>query len=614
MSRDENGRATLRATRLSEPIVLDGTLDDEVYSRIPPFTNFIQQEPHEGALATEQTEVWILFDESRVFVAARCWDSHPELMVANEMRRDHDGLNQNENFVVAFDSFYDRRNGFYFQTTPLGAIRELAIMDERLGRNVDWNTVWDAKASRFDNGWTLEMAIPFKSLRYKKVREQIWGVQLRRTVRWKNEVSYISPMSAAYGGRGIHRYSEAATLVGIEVPMRSRNIELKPYALSALTTDNTEEEPFSNDLGGDVGFDAKYGITNGLVADFTYNTDFAQIEEDEQEVNLTRFSLFFPEKRDFFLEGQGIFTFGGIQQGASRRARRGNANNDLTPIVFFSRRIGLTEGGIDPIQVGGRVTGRAGAYRIGALNIRTRGVDSAGIPDTNFSVFRLRRDVLRRSDIGVIATHRTTSFTEGAGVNSVFGFDGNFAFYQNLRLNGFYAVSRTPAREGNEGMSFDDDATSYSGKFDYAADRYGLSLEHLKVGRDFKPELGFLRREAFRRNFAGARFSPRPRSIDWIRRLVFQPDLDHITAASRRDGFKGRSASSTRTAIGLGSTIRTTSSTCPKSSRSRTASLCPWRNIVSRTCASLTASAHNEWCLERSASAPEDSSVGPGER
>lgn len=351
MSRDENGRATLRATRLSEPIVLDGTLDDEVYSRIPPFTNFIQQEPHEGALATEQTEVWILFDESRVFVAARCWDSHPELMVANEMRRDHDGLNQNENFVVAFDSFYDRRNGFYFQTTPLGAIRELAIMDEGLGRNVDWNTVWDAKASRFDNGWTLEMAIPFKSLRYKKVREQIWGVQLRRTVRWKNEVSYISPMSAAYGGRGIHRYSEAATLVGIEVPMRSRNIELKPYALSALTTDNTAEEPFSNDLGGDVGFDAKYGITTGLVADFTYNTDFAQIEEDEQEVNLTRFSLFFPEKRDFFLEGSVVAS--GSRRAASTRFRWAAASPaapvPIESALSTSGRVGWTRSGF-PIR------------------------------------------------------------------------------------------------------------------------------------------------------------------------------------------------------------------------------------------------------------------------
>jgi hypothetical protein len=531
MSRDENGRTTLRASRLREPIVLDGKLDDAVYATTTPYTGFIQQEPNEGELATEQTEAWIFFDDRHIFVAARCYDSHPELMVANEMRRDHDGLNQNENFVVAFDPFYDRRNGFYFQTTPLGAIRELAITDEGLGRNVDWNTVWDAKASRFEDGWTLEMAIPFKSLRYNRVREQIWGVQLRRTVRWKNEVSYISAIPAAYGPRGIHRYSEAATLVGIEVPLRSRNVELKPYALSSLTTDQTAEEPFSNDLGGDVGFDAKYGITSGLVADFTYNTDFAQIEEDEQQVNLTRFSLFFPEKRDFFLEGEGIFAFGGVRQGRPGRTQRGNAANDLTPIMFFSRRIGLTEAGIDPIRLGGRVTGRAGPYRIGALNIETRGLDTAEIPATNFSVVRLRRDILRRSDIGVIATHRTTSLTEGADANSVLGFDGNFAFYGNMRINGFYAVSRTRAdAEGNgDGFNFNDDAITYGGKFELEEDRYGMSFEHLNVGRDFRPELGFLRREAFRRNFATARFSPRPRSIDWVRRFVIESELDYIT-------------------------------------------------------------------------------------
>jgi hypothetical protein len=328
VARAAEGRATLRATRLSMPIVVDGTLDDDVYVKILPYTDFIQQEPNAGELATEQTEVWIFFDEKNVFVAARCWDSHPERMVANEMRRDNDGMNQNENFVVAIDPFYDRRNGFYFQTTPLGGVREIAVMDEGLGRNVDWNTVWNVKAGRFEHGWTLEMAIPFKSLRYRRVREQIWGVQLRRTVRWKNEVSYVTPMSPAYGGRAIHRYSEAATLVGIEVPLSSRSIELKPFALGSLATDNTVDPPSSNDLGADVGFDAKYGITNGLVADFTYNTDFAQIEEDEQVVNLTRFSLFFPEKRDFFLEGQGIFDFDGIQQAGARAARRGNANAD----------------------------------------------------------------------------------------------------------------------------------------------------------------------------------------------------------------------------------------------------------------------------------------------
>jgi hypothetical protein len=450
-------------------------------------------------------------------------------MVANEMRRDHNDINQNENFVVTLDTFYDRRNGFYFQTNPIGALRDQAVTDEGIGRNVDWNTVWDGKALVFDRGWTLEMAIPFKSLRYNEGRRQVWGVNMRRAVQWKNEISYLAPIAASHGPRGVHRFSDAATVVGIEVPLRSRNVELKPYGLSSLTTNQNGESPFANRLGGDAGLDAKYGLTSGLIADFTYNTDFAQIEEDQQQINLTRFNLFFPEKRDFFLEGQGIFAFGGVQQqrgGGS--ARPGNDSADVTPVVFFSRRIGLTESGEDPIRVGGRLTGRAGRYRVGALNIQTEGIDETGLAATNFSVFRLRRDVLRRSDIGVIATHRTTSLTEGAESNSLLGVDGNFAFFENLRVNGYYAVSRTPLAESNGGR-IGNDESSYTGKLEYSADRYGLVLEHLKVGEDFKPELGFLRRESFRRSFAQARFSPRPQSLEAVRRMVFEGELDYIS-------------------------------------------------------------------------------------
>ncbi len=529
--RDDLGRVTLRATRLEEGLVLDGKLDDPIYSQVPAMSDFIQQEPHEGQPATEKTEAWVFFDDQNIYVSARCWDSHPERMVANEMRRDHFNIFQNENFTLVIDTFYDRRNGYYFQTNPLGAIRETAVTDEGASNNQDWNTVWDVKATIFEKGWMLEMAIPFKSLRFKGGREQIWGINLRRVVRWKNEMSYLAPVSAAHGNRAIYRFSDAATLTGIEVPGQSRNAEVKPYALASMITNNNADIPFSNDLDGAVGFDAKYGLTKGLTADFTYNTDFAQIEEDQQQVNLTRFSLFFPEKRDFFLEGQGIFSFGGVRRrGGGRFFRPGNSTANLTPIMFFSRQIGLTEDGIDPIQVGARVTGRSGRYRLGALNIQTEGVDTIAIPATNFSVFRLRRDVLRRSDIGVIATHRTTSLTEGATSNSLFGVDGNFAFYQNLRINGYYALSRTPL----PGVLQSGDESSYLGRLDYAADRYGLQVEHLKVGGHFKPELGFLFRGAFRRSFVQGRFSPRATSIDAIRRFIFQGDFDTISDLNGR--------------------------------------------------------------------------------
>jgi hypothetical protein len=261
-----------------------------------------------------------------------------------------------------------------------------------------------------------------------------------------------------------------------------------------------------------------------LVADFTYNTDFAQVEEDQEQVNLTRFSLFFPEKRDFFLEGQSIFTFGGVELRGGSRNQPGDDETELTPIPFFSRRIGLTESGIDPILAGGRITGRAGAYRVGVLDIQTRGVEGTAAEATNFSVLRLRRDVLGRSDIGILATHRTTSLTAGADANSLLGADANFSLFTNLRLNAFYAVTRTSLAAGGDLPGND---ASYRAQLDYGGDTYGLVLQHLLVGEAFKPELGFLSREAFRRSFGQARFSPRP-DIAAIRRFVFQAEMDYI--------------------------------------------------------------------------------------
>ncbi|HEY7699394.1 MAG TPA: DUF5916 domain-containing protein, partial [Vicinamibacteria bacterium] len=360
ISRDENGRVTLRATRIAEPVLLDGKLDEAVYSRIPAVSDFVQQEPREGEPATEKTEAWVLFDDENIYVSARCWDSHPERMVINEMRRDNFNIFQNENVTLVFDTFYDRRNGFFFQTNPLGALRDQAVGDEGQTNNQDWNTVWEVKASVFDQGWMVEIAIPFKSLRYRPGRDQIWSFNLRRSIRWKNEETFLSPVAASHRFRGIYKFSEAATLVGIEVPGSARNLELKPYGLGSVVTDHTSDPPVSNDFDGDAGIDAKYGLTSGLVADFTYNTDFAQVEEDQEQVNLTRFSLFFPEKRDFFLEGQSIFTFGGVDLRGGGRNFPGDDETELTPIPVFSRRIGLTEDGIDPILTGGRVTGRAG--------------------------------------------------------------------------------------------------------------------------------------------------------------------------------------------------------------------------------------------------------------
>ena len=240
-------------------------------------------------------------------------------------------------------------------------------------------------------------------------------------------------MPASIGTGGHQRVSDYATLVGIEVPAGSRTLELKPFVASSLASDVTTTPAVSNDLGGDVGFDVKYGLTPNVTADFTYNTDFAQVEADEQQVNLTRFGLFFPEKREFFLENQGLFVFGGQ-----------NSNNQGdTPTLFYSRRIGLESGQLVPIGAGGRVTGRAGPYTIGLIDIQTRGVDGIRVPSTNFGVARVRRDILGRSAIGAILTGRSADALD-TGSSATYGLDATFGFFANLTINSYWARTTNP--------------------------------------------------------------------------------------------------------------------------------------------------------------------------
>lgn len=523
VARDEQGRVTMRAVRLDKPLTLDGRLDEEVYRQIPAVSDFIQQEPSPGQPATEKTELWVFYDDQNIYFAGRMFDSHPEREVANELRRDNRNIGQNDSFSVAIDTFYDRRSGYYFQTNAIGGIREALVTDERSGNNFDWNTVWNTRSAHFDGGWTAEMVIPFKSIRYRERGEQIWSINVRRVVRWKNETSFLSEVPASYGGPGSTRFNVAATLVGIEVPSKSRNLELKPYVIGQNLTNNTATPAIRNENDGNFGFDAKYGLTRSLIADFTYNTDFAQVEDDETQVNLTRFSQFFPERREFFLEGQGIFEFASVRTrgggGGGGGDGGGSSAPNETPLLFFSRRIGLQNGRPTPIRAGGRVSGRLGRYTLGLLNIETGKDDARNVTPANFSVVRLRRDVLRRSNIGLIATNRSPSLA-GDTANRVAGVDANFGFYDNLSMGGYWAKTWSDERRGDD--------ESYRGTFDYNPDRYGVSYEFLKVGEDFNPEIGFMRRQNFRRNYGQLRFSPRPKNQRIFRKLFYEANLDYI--------------------------------------------------------------------------------------
>ena len=518
LSRDSAGRATLRAVPLAAPLRVDGNLDEGIYSEHLPITDFLQTEPSEGSPATEKTEVWILFDRDNVYVSVRCWESHPERMIVNDMRRDGINLGRQENVAFYFDTFYDGRNGFVFNVNPLGGRADGQTSNERQ-YNIDWNPVWRAEVRRFEGGWTVEAEIPFKSLRYQPGQAQVWGFNMRRLNRWKNEMSYITQIPNSLGSRGLYQGSLAATLVGLTAPPGSRNLEIKPYAISSLRSDTVVTPPVTNDLGGDLGVDVKYGVTQNLTADFTYNTDFAQVEADEQQINLTRFSLFYPEKREFFLENQGTFVFGGAAVSSEAAA------TSDTPILFYSRRVGLNLGQSIPIDGGGRLTGRIGKYSIGALAIQTEGQPMPGPDTTVFSVMRVKRDILRRSAIGAIATSRSVAQNR-PGTNQAVGVDGTFGFYDNLSINTYWARTRTEGSTGEE--------DSYRGQVEYAGDRYGVTAEHMLVGDAFNPEVGFVRRDDMRKSYGLLRFSPRPRNSEVVRRYSWIGTVDYVENVAGR--------------------------------------------------------------------------------
>ncbi len=531
-TRDDEGRVTIRAVRLATPLQVDGRLDEAIYRDVRPVRDFIQTEPHENVPATETTEVWVFFDRNNVYVSFRCGETEPDRMVLNEMRRDSFNLLQNEGVGFMLDTFYDKRNAVLFNVTPLGGRVDGQVTNERQ-YNPDWNPIWDAAVQRSETGWTAEVAVPFKSLRYRPGTEQFWGFNARRTNRWKNEMSYAAPIPNSIGQRGLFQASMAATVVGIEAPAGSRNLEIKPFAIGDLTTDRVSTPAREHDPGGNIGVDAKYGVTQSLTADLTYRTDFAQVEADEQQVNLTRFSLFFPEKREFFLENQGLFQFassgigggggggrGGPGGGGGGGGGFGGGSGD-TPVLFYSRRIGLAGALQVPVQGGGRLSGRVGKTSVGVLDIRTDDVESVAtsVAATNFAVVRLKQDILRRSSIGAILTDRSVA-VGGRGSNQAYGVDASLAFFTNLSVNTYWARTQT------EGLAGDDQ--SYRAQLDYSGDRYGVQTDYLRVGDHFNPEVGFVRRDDMKRSFGQLRFSPRPASMPSIRRVIYSASADYI--------------------------------------------------------------------------------------
>ena len=263
ITRDDEGRATVRATRITAPIRVDGRLDEAVYASLTPISDFIQQDPIEGVPATEKTELWLMFDDRALYVTFRLWESRPDALIANEMRRDSNNIFQNDHVAFLIDPFYDRRNGIELAINAIGGRWDGQISNER-NANGDWNPIWEFKVGRFEGGWTVETAVPFKSLRYRPGRAQIWGLNARRSNRAKNETSFLTKIPRAAGQAGLFRASLAATMVGLEAPQGSRNIEVKPYAVSSVESDLTSTPRVRNDPAADVGLDVRYGLTQNI--------------------------------------------------------------------------------------------------------------------------------------------------------------------------------------------------------------------------------------------------------------------------------------------------------------------------------------------------------------
>ena len=477
-----DGRKRVTAIRTTAAITIDGVLDEEVWQRAVPAADFVQADPLEGQPATEVTEVRIAYDDNFLYLAAFCRDTTPSAIVVNEIRKDFAGRDQ-DTFEILLDTFVDRRNGFVFSTNSEGAKADTQVANEGRDVNPNWDAVWWVESRQTSDGWIAEFRIPFKTLRFQAGDGQTWGINFARRVRRKNEISYWSPVSRAYS---IYRASSAGDLTGLPPLRQGRNLRIKPF-LAGGAVRGVGEDSFDNDLS--AGVDVKAGITPSLTFDATINPDFAQAEADEQQVNLTQFSLFFPEKREFFLENAGIFYFGDIPRNSRSVARFRPPEEDL--LLFFSRRIGLNDAGEQqPLHGGVRLTGRAGGFTLGLMTMQSK--DEDGRPSTNYTVARVRRDLFRSSDVGAIILSREPNGDSG-DFNRVVGVDTNFRFFRNLSINGFFA------RSESAGVTTDQDSAKASIGWEDSAKRLQASI--MKIGEGFRDDLGFVRRTGVTRQF-----------------------------------------------------------------------------------------------------------------
>ncbi|MFU8815365.1 MAG: DUF5916 domain-containing protein [Pseudomonadales bacterium] len=465
-----------RAQALAIAPALDGVvLGDPAWQGVTPVSGFWQVRPFEGRPASQRTEVFIGYSDDALYLGIVCYDDDPAGIIVADSRRDS-RLDEGDSFQVIIDTFRDGQSGFVFGTNPAGIEYDGQVTREGAGAgsfNLDWDTTWSVTATISDIGWSAEMRIPFRSLRFNPGEEPLWGINFQRNIRRNNEIAYWSPLSRQHS---LYRVSSAGTLQGLVLPAQ-RNLKLIPYVLSRAQRGG---ELASTEYDSEFGIDVKYSLTPSLTLDLTYNTDFAQVEADEVQVNLDRFGLFFPEKRPFFLENAGQFRVGTPQE------------IDL----FFSRRIGIAPNGApQPIDVGARISGKLGdRTNLGLLHMRTDAVPGAA-PQNDYTVARISRELPNRSALGAVYVERqgdgSLAANPGSDYNRSYALDGRWGIGSDGLISGFAAKSETPGMRGN------DHAYSLIGQ--YNSERWSNSVGFTEVGENFNPEVGFLRRRDYQK-------------------------------------------------------------------------------------------------------------------
>jgi hypothetical protein len=490
------GARTAKAVRTDEKIRIDGLLNERVWRESPDIGEFVEREPNSGAKPAEPTKVWVAYTRDALYIAVRCYDSHPEQIVARQMMRDG-RLRDDDQLEILIDTFNDGRNAYYFATNPAGALQDARITEN--GQfNMNWDAIWNIRTKIDKEGWTAEIEVPFKTIGFNP-RAEAWGFNVQRTLlRTREQSRWASPSYDA----NFFQVSKAGSITGISEISQGAGLDVKPYGLLGYSRDVTRADVSQGVRDG--GFDVFYRLTPNLMSTTTINTDFAETEVDARQVNLTRFPLFFPEKRAFFLEDSGIFDF------APSASQDYSHSRDFLP--FFSRRIGLVNGEEAPILAGTKLTGKVGRFDVGLMDIRTR--DSNAAPARNFAVGRVKANFLKESYIGALFTNGEPT---GGGTNALGGVDVRLGTSNLFGRGKNFSVTAFGSKTFTRGLTGRDNAWGVD--INYPNDEFVARYQWRVIGENYNPALGFVSRPASRYSDIRLEYRPRPRL--WNVRQMF---------------------------------------------------------------------------------------------